>query len=434
MAAPAPAAITQPRRPFRPALLVAATLGAGCVAQVLMGAFWWLRNLDVVPAYGDTTDYLNLAQTLHVDQYRTILYPAMLRGDELLAALVHVGYVPMLYVAQTVTALVAALWACATAWELAARCVNGMLAVRPAVRRLVITSAALFIVTTPLVLHFAETVLTDSFAASFLVSATTGVVRVAVLRDLRLRTLSVTLVMVAAAELMRPEKLYVLTAVCGVAILVSLIARAPHRVAAAATLVLLAVVPAVAVRQVNIATQTADYGRAPLGVNYILFSRITWPHMTAILPLLPADGRRAVSAQEAAAYDQGINTESVLYDQLVHAAGGSTRLVNETIAAGLRCCWRDVLSGTSYDALQYEGATYSYPIGWLLDGQETGWTASRMARAHPGLTHVYVGVATVVLLLVLTPLFLLWCARSVRRPNGAIVATLVVVAVATLVN
>ncbi len=40
---------------------------------------WALPVSSSIPLYGDTPEYLRLAQSLHVDQYRTVLYPFLLR-------------------------------------------------------------------------------------------------------------------------------------------------------------------------------------------------------------------------------------------------------------------------------------------------------------------------------------------------------------------
>ena len=139
------------------ARLLLVTLAAAVTAQVVIGAVWWLRNLEDIPAYGDTSEYLRLASSLHVDQYRTILYPAMLREVQNISGSAHISFVPLLYIVQTVLALLAALWCGATLWDILATTasLSWLRTIRTSVRRAVVSVAALFVVTTPLVLHFA---------------------------------------------------------------------------------------------------------------------------------------------------------------------------------------------------------------------------------------------------------------------------------------
>src|SRR5262245_4428310 len=51
----------------------------GAIGVVSLGLTCMVYNASLSPKYGDTIDYLDRARTLHIDQYRTILYPAFLR-------------------------------------------------------------------------------------------------------------------------------------------------------------------------------------------------------------------------------------------------------------------------------------------------------------------------------------------------------------------
>jgi hypothetical protein len=48
--------------------------------HLAIGATWIAENVDTVPDYGDTGEYLQLARTLEVDAYRGIGYPAFIAG------------------------------------------------------------------------------------------------------------------------------------------------------------------------------------------------------------------------------------------------------------------------------------------------------------------------------------------------------------------
>src|SRR6185503_16392607 len=50
------------------------------VIQLTIGVTWIVKNMGVIPDYGDTGDYLQLARTLEVDAYRGIAYPAFIAG------------------------------------------------------------------------------------------------------------------------------------------------------------------------------------------------------------------------------------------------------------------------------------------------------------------------------------------------------------------
>ena len=56
--------------------MAAAVLMTG---QIFEGIRWMWCNITAIPAFGDSTEYINLSQTLILDEYRPILYPFLLR-------------------------------------------------------------------------------------------------------------------------------------------------------------------------------------------------------------------------------------------------------------------------------------------------------------------------------------------------------------------
>ena len=51
----------------------------GSISVAVLGLSWLIAHASVVPKSGDTFEYLALARTLQVDQYRTVLYPGILK-------------------------------------------------------------------------------------------------------------------------------------------------------------------------------------------------------------------------------------------------------------------------------------------------------------------------------------------------------------------
>jgi len=413
--------------------------GALMMAQVGLGLAWWAADLDTVPAYGDTVEYLRLAGSLQVDSYRTVFYPAVLRGAGDAAGWLHLPLAPVVYGLQAGVALAATLYLLSTLWAItAARPAGaGLGQVRPGVRRLTLTLLALVLLTLPVVAHFSDTLLSDSLAASLLVAAVAAVVRIAVLGDVRLRTLALALLCATGAELARPEKIYVLAPVVAAVLLGTLITRRGPRGVRAAALLTVAVVPAIAVTGINRATQTADLGRPPLTTSAMLFNRTAWPRLEAIRPHLPADVRAVISAADARAVDADNNQVTWALARLRAAAGGGDRLVDEVTRTALSCCWRSIALATAAGVGRYSAPVLLYPIDLATgDATATPWMQSRMEMAHPQLTRALTGASIAVLALVELPLLIVWLVRAVRRPrarpHGAAATVAVVVGVVLL--
>ena len=424
-----------------------ARVALACVAlaacpQIALGVAWWAANLGAIPAYGDTSEYLGLAQTQRVDEYRTVFYPAFLRGSEAVASWLHLSLPVVVYLIQTAVAGAAIWYLAATLWTLTqtTRIGERMTWISARARRLILATVTLFLLTLPLVAHFADTILPDSLAASFLVAALAALVRIAVIGDVRWRTIGLALLSVTAAEVARPEKIYVVVPVIAVTLVVVLLGAVRHRRRGPgagasvrlrwrqrAALTVLVVVPVAVVVGVDHATQTADYGRPPLSPSVMLFNRAVWPRLEEIRPALPTAVRQVVSAADARTFDAQNNNVTGIVERLRAAAGGSDHLLDETTRVALRCCWPAIAASTADDFGRYLVAPIVYPLDRLTGAATpTGWTDSRMEQARPSLTSVYIAASFLTLGLVQLPLLLLWLVRARPRPRRPTVAAIAV--------
>lgn len=359
-------------------------------AQVVLGLIWWLGNLSAVPAYGDTPEYVDLSKTLAVDQYRTLAYPLLVRASRDLSTWTGLPWQVPLYLVQTLVAVVAA-------WYL-------VRSVLPTASRRVCIAIAAVLVTTPLVIHYAATVLSDSLATSLFVIGLCGVARAVVHGDRSRRTLVVTSAAALAAALLRTEKAAVLLSIAAAVLLVVLIARlrsavdAPGRLRAVTVLAVAGLaLPSVAAMVVNGATQTADYGRPRSSLTTAAVSRVVWPHLGAVWSELPAQLRQHVSRADAAAFDANNNSAIPMTREMEDLNGGGDALAGAAVHAALRCCLGGVASATAGDAVEYALA----PITFAREGSlalasgarpEPGlapslWDMSRMSAAQPRLTY-----------------------------------------------
>lgn len=425
------------------ALLVAAVAAYLCLTTV--GIVWWVGNLGTIPAYGDTSQYLQLAESLRVDSYRTLFYPLLLRAADRIARSLDAPRQLPIYVLQTAAALLSLAYLGRTLWDVTAGSERFafLATASPRLRRLMIGSFAVVVFTAPLVNHFALSVMTDSLAASFTTAGTAALVRIAVLGDVRLATALAAWTAIAAAGWMRAEKVGVFALVIlstlaalgrgrGVLAFSAVVPRA-KRVRVLALLVTLLLTPGAVVLVVNRATQTADYGWPPLTVSVRLFVRTAWPRLAAIRPLLSPEAQAAVSQADAERFDANYNEYLSLVPRLQRTARGSDRLVNEISFTALRRRWIDIAASTVADALEYAVPMVAYPLDLTVRATPgSWWTYSRMNMAHPTLTRVYLIGATAVLLAVQLPLLVLGVIHRpqrdprVRLAIGLIVGTALV--------
>jgi hypothetical protein len=368
-----------------------AVVGIGAV-QVALGVLWWFGNLGMVPAYGDSVEYLELSQSLEVDGYRTLAFPLLLRVSSHVATWAGLPYQVPLYLLQTALAV-------AVAWYLV-RTASSMSRGRAAL-------ATALIATSPLVLHYALSVLSDSIAASLLVLALAGLARVVVRGDRRVRTWLLTFSGALGTALMRTEKWYVLLTLAVLVLGGLAVARYRGRGLAlgslrsvAAAVAVLLVVPAVLATVGNRMTQTADFGRPDSLVTSIATGRIVWGHLVEIRDELPASARARISPEAAAAFDADPSSILTLISLMHDADGGGNAVTSAAVRASLGCCALGIAASTARDAAQlafapiaFSGEATSIVVTGAPAGTPMEWNLTRMSAAHPASTHLLVGVS-----------------------------------------
>lgn len=411
---------TAPRRRWpAPAVLGAATLALVLAGQVLLGAVWWVANITAVPEYGDTPEYLGLSDTLHVDSFRTLLYPLLLRAAREVGSAVGVPWVALLYVGQLAVAVAT------TAFFVRA--------LVPRISPVALLAVTGVLVTTLLPLHYTATVLTDSLATSFLLVLVAGLVRWAAHDDLGAGTVAALVGGTALSVLLRPDRLYISVAAGAVAWLVVAVrrTRSPGRrrvrstAAAAAVLVLAVVVPAVAATAANRATQTAPSVRPPVTRVGTLYDRIAYPYLDRVRDRLPAELAAAVPPPPPEVTSPvAWRVETLARLRAVGGDDAVMTVVDETLA----CCAADVTRDVARDVLYGAGGPYTVARDAVAGTSLTPWNISRMSAHRPTLSRVVVVwsvVSTVCLGLLTVGLVTAAARRRVPVPPGLVPACFV---------
>ena len=75
------------------------------VLQIVLGAIYIGRNFMTVPVFQETTRYLQMAETLRIDEYTAVLYPLLLR---LLSGITFIPFQIPLYVLQILVGIFSA--------------------------------------------------------------------------------------------------------------------------------------------------------------------------------------------------------------------------------------------------------------------------------------------------------------------------------------
>ena len=126
--------------------------------QVGLGIYWIFRNFMNIPCFGDSTEYIKLSESLQIDEYRTILYPLILKVAIAIQNRIHIPFQALIYIGQFVLSFASIYYTCYVVLS------DGKDS--PEYTKLIIYTMG--IITIPIINFLNFTILTDSLALSFL--------------------------------------------------------------------------------------------------------------------------------------------------------------------------------------------------------------------------------------------------------------------------
>jgi hypothetical protein len=405
--------------------------------QIVLGAVWWALNLNNIPHYGDTPEYIHLAGTLRVDSYRTLAYPIVVKLGYAFNSQTGMSWTLPIYLLQTIIAA----WA---AWYLVGT-------ILPEIQRRPRFFISAGVLTFPLTLHYTVSILTDSLATSFFILSICALARMVSYIRIDNRTLiaAVTGTLgTIGAVILRPEKFYIiliLVCVCAVYVLfrstASLRAGRPANLPIALSSIGIIFVafalPGLAVSAFNHSTQTAQLGRPPATLAGSLYDRVVWPHLEEIRGQLPPSVQAALPPSYVTLPSASIVPNRIAVLAAFRASGGGgDEQTMKAVWQTLDCCSAGVARESVVDITKSFAAPITLVIDWVSGrGGATSWNLSRMSEAHPVPSLVYLLWSTVLSFLVIAAAVSHLFSRGSRRfASFAPAATVWILIGGTLVN
>lgn len=282
--------------------------------QIGMGIWWTIQNITAIPCFGDSTEYINLSQSLQLDEYRTILYPLILRVAIAIGNRMHVPYQVLIYTGQILLSFGSIYYMC---WNLLAR------EDKSADWRKCIFYT-LGIMTIPVVNFLNLTILTDSLALSFLLVILVQIGKVWGSEKLCVVDVVVLVVAFLVEALVRADRIYTCTLYLIVYSVIRLIRKVDwKRFAIVAAAVVLTAGAAIGI---NRSTQTPGlYGRVSTNLDFILLDRVVWPNMAANYDDFSEEIRNTISLEEAVKFDEHNNNVMYYLAPMVEERIGTER-------------------------------------------------------------------------------------------------------------
>lgn len=289
-------------------LLFVAILTMG---QIINGFLWMFVNLTNIPIFGDSMEYYQLSQTLKIDEYRTILYPVLIRFATKLGDYFSVPYQLLLYILQTVLSFSGILY-------FVVQC-GGILwpEKKRGKRKIFLVGCiwiSLYLLTIPIITFMNFSVLTDSIATSMILFTIGSLVHIFHSKKLFVKDFVVIFFSMFFEYIVRADRVYSCTFFLIVCFIVYLIKKRKekvfrHVVAFSLTTILLSATLASGVNRMT--QQPGLYGRISTTVGFVLLDRVVWPHMQENYSSFPQEIQEIISEEDAKIFDEHNN--NVMY-------------------------------------------------------------------------------------------------------------------------
>lgn len=290
--------------------VVCILIGLAMTVQIALGVIWMGLNLTNIPAFGDTTEYYQLSQTLQVDEYRPILYPLMIRGADMICRQLSIGYQTILYLVQTAVSFGSILYLTCILGKI----ITGKSELPQKFFRSAVIFVSAYIMCIPMITFMNFSVLTDSIATSMLLFAIGAIVQTFYGNKPLWRGFLVIAVSMLIEFLVRADRLYSCTLfllICFVAYLIKKRKGICIRRTVAWMVVCILFCTGAATAANGLTQQPGLYGRIRTTFGFVLLDRVVWPNMTENYEDFPQEIKDMVSKEDAETFDSHNN--NVMY-------------------------------------------------------------------------------------------------------------------------
>lgn len=359
----------------------------GLLVECAIGVVWAALNFTDVPQYGDTTEYLRLAQTLKIDEYRGVLYPLILW------ALSVPSRGPLgLYALQLIVSAVALWYFTGSLFDAA-----GLRNEKDRLALAIPTLAAFF---APLSIHLSLSVMADSLAASLLLLTVGAFVTLMSAQKIR-DTAVAGFIFAVATFLVTSIRAEMRLSIVGLVVLGVFRwflsqQRLRGRIVSAGVMLAASSLGLIASIGVHTLLANDHQTRPPYKIATFMSTSIVWGRLARIHDRLPEELRSVVSSEEMRQADEDSNRLAYYLLPLLRERLGSWDAAEAALWTMARQALRD-----EWPAILKENArelvAYSVPfVYWHADllgrkggGRWSEWVYTRMANGRGNLTKAY---------------------------------------------
>ena len=371
--------------------------------QIVMGMIWAVRNVRMVPGFGDTPEYISISANMKVDEYRTVFYPLIIKGAIFLQNHLGISYHYFMYALQSILCIAAIFYMWHYLYE-------KVLNQKGIIEEMIFS---LYLFTIPMVLCHSFTILPDSIALSALLVALTQLVRIPREKS-SIRNGVIFFIAVFIELAIRADRIYSFTIfVAAYSIIYLFKTKEFKKYIIVFGLMLLAMVSNLGINSVT--QQKGYYGRIETSLPFILLDRVVYPHMTENYNDFSDELKEVVSIEDAQVFDSHNNHVMYTFAPMLQRKVGKEK-AEEFYMEMASVVWKNEKVAVMGEILYKFGIMYFVPFfaDSAMKGKVVtnfGWIFRNYAISSPKLTEIYfkyynIGFGYIGLLL--TVLLIIW--------------------------
>ena len=335
--------------------------------QIIIAVAFIIRNITYVPLYGDTVEYLEISQTMELDNYRPFIYPLLLRGCTELSNLIHINYTYIIYTIQNILSII--------------MCIVIMSEILKNEDKKTKLLSGLYLWSMPLNIHFNMSVRYDSIAVSFTILFLTLLIKY--IRENNWKNWIITSIIMYIASNIRSEKIYFFIFVMVVIIIWKIIEIIKNKEKTKKILIgligmLLIVTTSTKITQMLL--QKNSDSRAQPSFVMFLYERIVGGYLEQYYDKLPDNVKQSITLEDAKEASTIENNYKIVYQKLYEEDGNYGRIF-EVMKTMIRYNHYNIIRNVFVDFNKN-----MFPVIYLQFCNKEGtltYTMTRMEGDHP---------------------------------------------------
>lgn len=300
--------------------------------QIFIAIIFIIRNINIVPQYGDTSEFISLAQTMDLDAYRPFIYPVFLKVCMKIADILSFNYIWLVYVMQNLISLLSCFVVIKALLQIFDKSID---------KKAYIMSS-LFLWSVPFNIHFNMSIKSDSLAISFTILFIASMLMY--LKKPKIRYAICTALTMFIVSNIRSEKIYfcvlTLLAVIVTEIVMKIIQKRKLKdnkktnnelkktVIGLLIVVIITTPLCIVVKNIF---QTETEGREQPSICYMIFERVVSNNLPQYYDRIPEEIRKDITREEAIENASDRNAYKNIFVKLKNMDGNDDRANRLTI-------------------------------------------------------------------------------------------------------